>query len=319
MVAELAGCSVMSASRALNGVDISSEVAERVKQAAATLGYVPNVSARRLRGGRTRTVGLLMNVEFDPRTEVMASLDCLIHEMEQAGHQVLLSFARGDSQRITDHLEGFLSRGVDGLFFWQAEPSRLLAQYRAIGLPIVAIGSRHEQCSELPLVTFDTGPAFAEMGRRMRDLGHRDAFELTSPDRPALHEVFDVGTLSWARYDVSSDTDDLVSLVESLRTGAERGTLVLCDYPWAIRLLQVCEELEVSVPDDLSVISFVDAIAAPMLRTPLSSLHSDYDGLGVAAAQSMLAAIEGASVADVYVPDSITWIERASTGPAPRR
>src|SRR5947209_4645319 len=81
-IADLAGCSLMTVSRALNGVNISPENAARVKQAAEALGYIPNVAAKSMRGGRTQTIGVLINADFDPRNEIMAILDCLIRQME---------------------------------------------------------------------------------------------------------------------------------------------------------------------------------------------------------------------------------------------
>ena len=59
-VAKRAGVSVSTASKALNA---KAEVAEatrlRVQQAAAELAFLPNVLARGLISGRTRTIGLL--------------------------------------------------------------------------------------------------------------------------------------------------------------------------------------------------------------------------------------------------------------------
>lgn len=299
-IAELAGCSAMSVSRALNGVDISPEVAERVRRAADELGYVPNVAARRMRGGSTQTVGLLLNNEYDPRTEVMTALNGIINEMEQVGYQVLLSFARGDARRIDSHLAGYLARGVDGIFVWNVEPSQMLDRYAQADLPVVAIGHRDELCAGMPLVTFDTLPAFTSMGTRMLSLGHRDAVELTSPGRAAIHEHFDMSPLRWRRADVGFGVEDLDRFVESVRRGEESATVVLADYPRAVQLLDLCERHAVDVPGELSVISLVDSIAAPMLRTPLSSLHSEYKELGVAAAQAMLSAMRGEDVPDVY-------------------
>jgi LacI family transcriptional regulator len=58
-VAKLANCSPATGSRVLNGnPSVGKEVRELVMQAAATLGYVPNGSARALRSTKTRLVNV---------------------------------------------------------------------------------------------------------------------------------------------------------------------------------------------------------------------------------------------------------------------
>ena len=64
-VAELAGVSRATASRALAGYGrISDQTIEVVKQAAKTLGYRPNEVARAMRAGKTRTIGLVVISDF---------------------------------------------------------------------------------------------------------------------------------------------------------------------------------------------------------------------------------------------------------------
>ncbi|MFC7659463.1 LacI family DNA-binding transcriptional regulator [Pseudonocardia benzenivorans] len=317
-VADLAGLSLMSASRALSGGQVSPENAARVKAAAEALGYVPNVAARRMRGGRTNTVGVLINADLDPHMEIMSILDCLIREMEEAGKQVLLSVARGGSAQIDMHLEGFLARGVDGVFFQNAQPSRLLERYRQAEVPVVAISHRDDGCPELPFVTHDAEAVFAQMYQRLTDLGHRVAVEFTRGGTPPMHEKFrSFGELRWRRCDLGSDRTVMLAHVRTELASPDPPTLFMADYPGAVELLSVCEELRVPVPEKLSVVSTVDGLSAPMLRTPLSSLRADYELFGRAAARSMLAALEGEEIEDVLVPGGMEWIERSSTGPVP--
>ncbi len=318
-VAELAGVSLMSVSRALNGGTVSQEVGARVAQAAEQLGYVANGAAQRMRGGRTKTIGMLINMDFDPRTEIMAILDCLIREMERAGNQVLLSIARGGPTQLDELLRGFVARGVDGLFFWNAGPSEVLARYERAGIPVVAVAFRDERCAGLPLVSLDAGPTFDEVFRRVRALGHRRAIEFVGSGDPAMHELFgEVSGLQWRRFDLGFDRAHMLDFLNAWQAEPDAPTLVMADYPRAAQLLAVCEELGVRVPEDLSVISTVDAVGTPLLRTPLSSILSDYEMLGSAAAAAMLAAIDGEPIEDVLMPGGMGWIERASTGPARR-
>ncbi|WP_307812854.1 LacI family DNA-binding transcriptional regulator [Micromonospora coerulea] len=66
-MAERAGVSLATASRALSGRDgVSEEVASRVRQVSRELGYVANPYARTLAGGASSTVGLVVHQVDDP-------------------------------------------------------------------------------------------------------------------------------------------------------------------------------------------------------------------------------------------------------------
>jgi LacI family transcriptional regulator len=70
-VAERAGVSLATASRSLTGRDgVSEEVASRVRQVAAELGYVANPYARTLAGGASSSVGLVVQAR---RSKVASS------------------------------------------------------------------------------------------------------------------------------------------------------------------------------------------------------------------------------------------------------
>ncbi len=60
------GLSIGTVSRALNDrKDVSPATRQRVVEAAAKHGYIPNQSGRTLRSGRTGTVGFMLTLEHD--------------------------------------------------------------------------------------------------------------------------------------------------------------------------------------------------------------------------------------------------------------
>ena len=73
-VAERAGVSLATASRALSGSDGVSEVlAEHVREVATEMGYIANPHARTLAGGTTSVAGLLVYEIGDPYFSEIAS------------------------------------------------------------------------------------------------------------------------------------------------------------------------------------------------------------------------------------------------------
>ena len=67
-VAQAAGVSVSTAARVLRGSDypVADELQQRVRAAAERLRYVPNLLAKRLRGGAHPSIGLIVGNMLDP-------------------------------------------------------------------------------------------------------------------------------------------------------------------------------------------------------------------------------------------------------------
>lgn len=60
-VAKQAQCSIATVSRALNNEPyVRADVKEKVLAAVKKLNYVPNIAARNLSQGRTKTIGLIL-------------------------------------------------------------------------------------------------------------------------------------------------------------------------------------------------------------------------------------------------------------------
>ncbi len=113
-VAQLAGVSVATASKALNKRDhVHPETRARVLDAARRISFTPNALARGLLAGQTGTVGLITG-----DLEGRFSLPILMGAEDAFGTgrvSVFLCDARGDAIREQYHLEALLSRSVDGI------------------------------------------------------------------------------------------------------------------------------------------------------------------------------------------------------------
>ncbi|MEU8613822.1 LacI family DNA-binding transcriptional regulator, partial [Actinoplanes sp. NPDC048791] len=113
-VAALAGVSVGTASKALNGRgSLRAGTVDRVRQAAARLDFRPSQAARDLHAGRTYTVGMITT-----DTIGRFSIPLLIGAEDTLGGgqiSVLLCDARDDPIREQHHLKVLLGRRVDGI------------------------------------------------------------------------------------------------------------------------------------------------------------------------------------------------------------
>ena len=113
-VAALAGVSIATVSKALNGrAGVNARTREKVVEAAEKLGFQSNALARNLLTGRSFTVGLLTNDSFG-RFSIPVMLGA--EDALQAGQiAVLLCDGRDDLIREQHYLRTLLARRVDGI------------------------------------------------------------------------------------------------------------------------------------------------------------------------------------------------------------
>ena len=113
-VAKQAGVSPMTVSRVVNGSDaVSPELRERVEQALAETGYMPNTLARSLRARRTDTIALLLPDMTNPFFTTLA------HGVETAAREAGLTMILANSDEREDEeqrlVQMLLQRQVDGI------------------------------------------------------------------------------------------------------------------------------------------------------------------------------------------------------------
>lgn len=110
-VARAAGVSSATVSYVLSGRGrVSGETRQRVLDMAASLGYIRDDSAARLRTGESKLVGVILNNIINPFfSELVASLEAVVHE---AGLLTLLATAQNDLSRQDSLLSSMLAQGV---------------------------------------------------------------------------------------------------------------------------------------------------------------------------------------------------------------
>lgn len=137
--------SIGTVSRALNGkADVNPETRERVREAAAKLGYSPNQSGRSLRRGRTDLVGVIVPTAGKQtliNPVFLAVLDGLRRRLSE--HRLDLAiFLHGPDEELFGSLRRLTERGLfDGLIISDTQRIDPRIDYLiARGAPFVAFG-----------------------------------------------------------------------------------------------------------------------------------------------------------------------------------
>jgi DNA-binding LacI/PurR family transcriptional regulator len=347
-VAALAGVSPATVTRALNGHPaVRPETRARVEAAATALGYVPDLGARALAKGRSRTIGLLIPSSRDGFWgSVTEGLEARAAE---AGFATLLAASHSDPDRERAMIELFLGKRVDGIVVGSAAGASWTSR-RPFALPMVLVSwdavlgpelmaaaitdpipdvlarirARTHKSSLAHVYTDDVDGA-EQATRHLLALGHRRiAFAGLRPVRPAVLRL--LGFRS-ALADAGHGPSLILESAASLEGGMEAGRQLLEAHPRptavvafddmvGVGIIRAAHARGLRVPDDLSVVGFDDVAIAAFVEPPLTTVAQDKPQLGSLAVDVILARLEGrASSIDTALPGQL--VIRQSTGRCP--
>nr|WP_119611712.1 LacI family DNA-binding transcriptional regulator [Streptomyces acidiscabies] len=303
-VARLAGVSIATASKALNGrSQVRAETRQRVIEAAERLAFRPNQLARGLLEGRSGTVGLLTS-----DLEGRFSIPILMGAEDEFGAgevAVFLCDARGDSIREQHHVRALLGRRVDGLIVVGSRTDPRPSLGRNLPVPVVYAYAPSEDPEDLSLV-----PDNVDAGRiavshllacgRTRiahitgDPGYAAAHDRVTGARSALADA-GLDLVGEPRFGAWSEGWGRAATVLLLDQHPEVDA-VLCGSDQIARgVIDVLRERGRRVPEDVSVMGFDNwQVLTAASRPPLTSVDMNLEQVGRAAAHALSGAIEGA-------------------------
>jgi LacI family transcriptional regulator len=320
-VAAHAGVSIATASRALNGLLVSQQSLERVKHAAAELGYVANDAARSLRNDRTMALGLIF---FDlTGWRGLELLDALSAEVDHAGYSLLISTARGDVATYDRLMRRFLERRVDGLFcFNPPEGMETPERFISAQVPLISITGRAQAFADQPLIAGSMQEAFGVLNERLFKQGHRGVTIIDEIERYNAHSPA-------ARLDSAPSPFEIKhipqpapggmqQLIQDLMARPDPPTLIAAAEAQANHAYAAAKSLGLKVPGDLSIVALCNSSDSRHPDSPLTSLMIDPGALGRAAGASMLAWVNGGRQPEDQRVEIAQWLWRDTTGPVSR-
>ncbi len=326
-VAERAGLSIASVSRVLNGKLVRRDTEDRVRAAAAELGYVPDATGRALKLGSTRQVAFAVDDLGNPvYAEMMQGVE---DGMAGSGSRLLVSSTGHDPQDVLAFVDG-LSRGyADGLIIsaLRRTPELVDALVRA-PVPVVLVGGIGD---EVPLdrVRTDSREAVAMAVRHLVDTGRRRIAFVggpsdTAPGRARL-EAFrqvsaDLGvsgpTLEAAGFTVPAGEQAWRDL-EELGVRPRVDAVLAANDLLALGAMRAALNAGRRVPRNLAVVGIDDIEFARIFNPSLTSVSLRARERGRLAAELLLdrMASPGAPPRMVQIPPQL--VVRESSAPVP--
>ena len=326
-VAALAGVSVATASKAINGRnEVAPATRSRVLEAANKLSFQPNALAKALISGRTRTVGLLTD-ELAGRFAIPILLGA---ENALANEQmsVLLCDARADPIRRQHYIRTLLARQVDGFIVLGDSNDIRPSITGDIPVPVVYVYCESDDPHDLSILADDAGGTRLAVEHLIslnrRHIGHitgpesyRAARDRVSSLRTVLHEA----GLSLAGEPLHGEWSQAWGRHAARMLLAARPELdaIFCGNDQiAAGAAQTLLDLGKRIPDDIAIVGYDNwEIFAADSRPPLTTVDLDLQQLGAIAVENLFAALDGEPRSGV-VRQPCRLVVRESTGPLPR-
>ena len=318
-VAREAGVSLITASRALSNPGVvSDKTLERVREAVARTGYIPNLLAGGLKSKRSMTIAGLVPIISVP--QFLPTIRTLTETLDAGGYQLILGQSGYDYSREERLIDTMLARRPDGIVvagLVRSEQTR--ERLRRLAIPVietwdlsdrpidVVVGFSHLKVGSAVAGYFlsrgweRVAVATGDDQRAMQRLeGFRAAFGRDVP----VAKVPAPSNLAVGRRALAEllEREPRLQAISCSSDGLAQGVLVEA----ASRGLRV--------PEDLAVCGFGDADFAAHLLPSLTTVHVDGAEIGRRAAQLMLERCNGHVVQQPVVDLGFRIIERQSTG-----
>jgi DNA-binding LacI/PurR family transcriptional regulator len=286
-VAAMAGVSQSAVSRVFTpGSSVSKKTSDKVRAAAAHLGYRPNVLARSLKSGKSRIIGLV--VAYLENYFYPEMVERLSTELQKVGYHVLIFLAPVSTANVDKVVQEIMDYQVDGIVLASVSMSSdLAARCQATGLPVVLFNRAHVD-KNLSSVTSDNFAGGKALADYLCSLGHRRIAYVagfsgasTQVDREAGFRVglADAGQELFARADGNFDYRTAQAAARDLFATSKRPDAVfVANDHMAFAVMDVLRfELGLKVPEDVSVVGFDDVPPASWLAYNLTTFRQRLD------------------------------------------
>ena len=305
-VARLAGVSVSTISKYLNGGNVLEENAAAIRQAITQLDYRVNPFARSLKTQRSRAIGVLLPEMTPPFFgSVVQSLDRTLREH---GYHTLVSCYSSSYGLERENLQFLLGNGIDGLIY---APENITAEEfydltANSSIPTVQI-DRMIQGVSSDTVLVDNADAAYNAVNYLMTKGHRRVATITGPkgvysamERLVgyLRALSDRGILYDDHLVISGPYEfgtGYLALEQLLKLPDPPTAIFTTNYDFTIGLVTAARERGIRIPEDLDIFGFDCVQICTMINPPLPVVQQPEADIGKIAAEYLIQRLEGYS------------------------
>lgn len=303
-VAKLAGVSISTVSKYLNGGNIRPENLEPIRSAIAQLDYRANPFARGLKANRSRSIGILLPTMTAPFFGTMVTaLDKVLREH---GYHSMICCYGSNHGLERDYLSFLLTTGIDGLVYAPEDLSadeyyELIAQRP---VPVVQVDRVIQGVATDAVLVNNTETVYKAVSTLL-EKGHRRTAIITGPKSVFTAKERLVGYLrALSDHDISYD-DALVHSGDLIfatgYTGFSRlmqipnpPTAIVCtNYDITMGVITAAQERGIRLPEDIDLFGFDSVEVCSLMTPPLPVAQQPENEIGQTAAAYLMERLNG--------------------------
>ena len=331
-IATKAGVSVSAVSKTMNGSDeIPETTREKILSIAREMDYHPNFSARSLRLGRSRIIGVIIPNNDFSYNHVLSGIS---KALEETDYTPIFISTKDDPKYEKSAIKKLLSIPVDGILSVPVS----MDSYKNVFVPVVFMSRypyRNPRTGE-PVRTNDNyvvtddyegqriattelikecgGNVYIFLGsENTRTVAGIKEHIRLSGYKKALEEQdipFDEGHVYWNTTSLENACENTRKLLE--RVKPPFGLMVANDY-FSIGVISTLLKNGYSIPDDVKIIGFDDLEMASYISPTLTTIHCSRYRLGSCATQHLVSIIQskntGEAIQTIFQPK---FVKRSS-------
>lgn len=329
-VAKAAGVSVSTVSRTINNSSlISIETKERVFKAIKELNYSPNNLAKGLSNNNSYTITLLIDIEdeksfYNPFFyEVMQGIEKIVYKNEYSLILANLNTFLKNENVLDWLIKGKRTEGV--IFPSSIIDSKIIKDLQNNNVPFVSIGEPVNIRDEINWVDINNKKAgeqatyyfiqrnrkriafigydYSKIFNRRRFEGYRTALENSNIDYDSSLVIEGVDT-----------KDEGYRMMKRLIDENNIPDSVICaDNLISVGVIRAIQESKLTIPQDISIISFDSSKIAEIIYPTISTIKVDVYELGIQSAKLLFEQIEDPNIRNREVLISTNIVERETT------
>lgn len=330
-VARASGVSSATVSRVLSGYEFVKEsTRSRVMDAVESLGYVANLPARSLAGGRSKIIGLLVpNLDNGYVGTITLGID---KELARANYDLMLYTSHLHPGKESVYVNAIANGLTDGLLLVAPlVPTTYLDALRERDFPYVLI-DQTDATENSSVVEATNRQGAYEATRYLHQLGHtRIAFITGALAVRSAQDRLQGYKSALADCDIPIQEELIAKGDYQQHTGYESAKRLLqsLDSPptaifasndlSAFGAMDAAREHGLSIPDDISIIGFDDVPQASFVYPKLTTVRQPLEQMGQVAVKMLLKRIDDRSNAPQRVALATQLVIRDSCGPCRQR
>lgn len=292
-VAKLSEVSVSTASKALNRKKwVSDETRDKVFKAAKELKYRPNKTAQDLIKGTSNTVGLIITDLSNPFFSSL--LNIIQREFDQLNIDVLIKITNNNLEKEKRAIDFMINWGVAGILLVptnERNPDiKHLEEVKYRQIPLIMLTNKYlnfeSDCvmTNLPKAMYDLTRYLLDQGsEKILFLSECEGVHYVDERIKGYRKAYEERGLEWdKKWIIQTESADVLSgkqLTEELNLYDKADAIITINAHSALGVLSVIKNLNIKMPEELSLACFDEFEYNTILYQPLTYANQDLAGI----------------------------------------